>query len=234
MPHFSYCAISRYINPQRLTRRILRLLLRIAHYLVDTIHLHLHLAAPAQLADASGTLHLDLFDLYTDSSHGNAEEGRGYGGFLLMTKPRPHPHPPTGAVGWKTLLPPEGYDSTGAAELCTGSLALKWALAVRTLQHELDLGVSPALPTRMFTDSKTMIDGTDCSRLIRSSRWLAAKYAMLRWGLACGTITLDKVAAEFNVADIMTKPITGRRFFALRARVLGLPDTPIGLEDVDP
>ena len=69
----------------------------------------------------------------------------------------------------------------------------------------------------MYTDSKTLIDGTDCERLVRSSRWLAAKYAMLRWGLACGTITLD------NIADLMTKPITGLRFFILRARVLGLP-----------
>ena len=46
---------------------------------------------------------------------------------------------------------------------------------------------------------------------------------MLRWGLACGTITLDKIAGDVNIADLMTKPITGLRFFILRARVLGLP-----------
>ena len=78
----------------------------------------------------------------------------------------------------------------------------------------------------MFTDYKTLIDGTDCERLVRSSRWLAAKYAMLRWGLVCGTISLDKVSGDSNLADLMTKPITGRRFFALRARVLGLPILP--------
>ena len=46
---------------------------------------------------------------------------------------------------------------------------------------------------------------------------------MMRWGLACGTITLDKVDAMFNIADITTKPLTGQRFYDLRARILGLP-----------
>ncbi len=64
---------------------------------------------------------------------------------------------------------------------------------------------------------------TDCERLVPSSRWLAAKYAMFRWGLACGMITLDKVPGESNRADLMTKPIIGSRFAALRARALGLP-----------
>ena len=54
-------------------------------------------------------------------------------------------------------------------------------IAVRTLQIELGCGVGPKRPTPIFTDSKTIIDGTDCERLVRSSRWLAAKYAMLRW-----------------------------------------------------
>ena len=96
-------------------------------------------------------------------------------------------------------------------------------IAIRTLQIELGCGVGPKRPTPIFTDPKTLIDGTDCDRLVRSSRWLAAKYAMLRWGLACGTISLDKVSGDSNLADLMTKPITGSQFYALRARVLGLP-----------
>jgi hypothetical protein len=77
----------------------------------------------------------------------------------------------------------------------------------------------------MNTDSKTLIDGTDCERLVRSSRWLAAKYAVLRWGLACGTYTSDKISGDLNLADLMTKPITGLRFFIILARALGLPNT---------
>ena len=85
------------------------------------------------------------------------------------------------------------------------------------------MGVGPTYPTPIFTDSKTVIDGTDCARLVRSSRWLAAKYAMMRWGLACGVISLDKIDALSNVGDLMTKPLTGQYFFDMRQRVLGLP-----------
>ncbi len=52
---------------------------------------------------------------------------------------------------------------------------------------------------------------------------MAAKYAMLRWGIACRAITLERVGSEDQIADIMTKPLTGPAFHALRARVLGLP-----------
>jgi hypothetical protein len=48
---------------------------------------------------------------------------------------------------------------------------------------------------------------------------------MMRWGLACGTIFLEKIAAMFNIADITIKPLNGQRFFDLRARILGLPRT---------
>ena len=227
--YFGYSALARYINERKLTRSVLRLLLRVAHYLVSTMHLHLYLAAPGLTHDAAGLSHLDFFDIYCDTAHASADDaegrgGLGHGGFLLMTKSRPG-QPPTGAFAWKCHLPHEGFDSPGAQELKVGSTALKYCVAVRTLQIELDCGVSPAAPTPLFTDSKSMIDGTGCARLVRSSRWLAAKYAMLRWGLACGTITLEHVDGEFNVADILTKPLVGRRFVELRARVLGLPET---------
>ena len=42
-------------------------------------------------------------------------------------------------------------------------------------------------------------------------------------GLACGTISLDKIDGISNVGDLMTKPLTGQYFFDMRARVLGLP-----------
>ena len=219
--NFAYCAITRYINLEKLTRRILHLLLRIAHYLVSTMHLHLHLAAPALTVRPDGTTGLDLVEVFADSSHGSVD-GLSPGGFVLMTRQQPG-GPPSGALAWKCQLPPEGSDSPGAAELKVVTTALKYTIAVRTLQEELDCGVGPTRPTPIFTDSKTVIDGTDCARLIRSSRWLAAKYAMCRWGLACGTISLDKIDGISNVGDLMTKPLTGQYFFDMRARALGLP-----------
>ena len=59
-------------------------------------------------------------------------------------------------------------------------------------------------------------------RLTGKIRWLAAKYAMIRWGIACRAIMLGRVASIGMIADIVTKPIAGAAFSALRARVLGL------------
>ncbi len=42
--------------------------------------------------------------------------------------------------------------------------------------------------------------------------------AMMRWGLACGTITLDKVAAMLNIADITTRPLTCQLFLTFEPK----------------
>ena len=59
-------------------------------------------------------------------------------------------------------------------------------------------------------------------RLNRKTRWLAAKYAMIRWGTVCRAIHLARVASEDMVADIVTKAIAGAALYALWARVLSL------------
>ena len=59
-------------------------------------------------------------------------------------------------------------------------------------------------------------------RMTRATRWLAAKYAMVCWGMACRAIALGQVSSEDMVADIVTKALVGMRFYSLRARVLGL------------
>ncbi len=85
------------------------------------------------------------------------------------------------------------------------------------------MGVAPIMATPIYTDAKAVTDGSHLERFRRSTRFMAAKYAMLRWGIACRAITLERVPATHQIADIMTKPLTGAAFHALRARVLGLP-----------
>ena len=206
------------MNETRVTSYVAKLVHRLGHYLVATKDLHLHVASPARVARRDGSFGIDLFECYVDSSMGNADEGRGYAGFILMSR-----NPLGGALAWKCILPPNGYDSTGAAELHATTTALKDTVVVRTLQQELRMGVAPVTATTIYTDAKAVTDGSHLERFRRGTRFLAAKYAMLRWGIACRAITLERVPAIHQIADIMTKPITGAEFHALRARVLGLP-----------
>ena len=52
---------------------------------------------------------------------------------------------------------------------------------------------------------------------------MAMRYAMLRWGIACGTIAPRKLLTAMNPADGLTKCLTGKPFENGRARLLGLP-----------
>ena len=75
----------------------------------------------------------------------------------------------------------------------------------------------------LYLDAQAVLDGTNCERLVKSSRWLAMRYAMLRWGIACGTISPRKLLTAMNPADGLTKCLTGKPFENARARLLGLP-----------
>jgi len=194
---------------------VFRLIIRLGRYLTSTadLSLTLHSEPPSPIGVAR--VGVDLYRTYVDSSHGNATEGRSYGGFVVMCKGG-------GALAWKCAAPAAGDDSSGAAELRMGTLALKYIVGLRTIQRDLALAVGPTLPTVLFTDAQALIDGTGCERLQKSSRWMASRYAMIRWGLRCGTIDLQKVSAADNCADIVTKCLTGWAFDKHRSTILGL------------
>ena len=214
--YFAYCVLAAYVNGTRMSELAFRLLIRIARYLTHTIHLGLTLISPPP-APVGGAppLGLDFYSAFVDSAHGNAPDGLSYGGFIVVCDGG-------GALAWKCIAPAAGDDSTGAAELRMGTLAYKYILALRSLQQDLDLGVGPTKPTPLYTDAQAMIDGTGCERLKKSSRWMATRYAMIRWGLRCRSIRLAKVAAERNCADIVTKVLTGELFERHRHTILGL------------
>jgi len=216
---FAYHLLSRYVCAERFTPVVQRLLLRVARYLVSTIDLRLTIDTPPLTVHPSGggpATSLDLFYADVDSSHGNAPDGLSCGGFVLMSK-----GPLGGALAWKTLVPKTPADSSGAAELILCTQALKIVTAIRMLLTELDVGVAPASPTDFFTDAKAVVEGSALERLARLSRWLSTRYAMMRWGLACRIIALQKRAAADNTGDLTTKPLAGLLFRRLRSRVMG-------------
>ena len=167
-----------------------------------------------------------------DSSNGNWEDGAGIGGFVLSSVAPPHdPAHPTlnpegvaggGALAWKCGIQYEGDDSSAAAELRMAALAYKYTLAARFLLTELDVGVAPSRPTPFHLDAQAVLDGTTCEKLAKKSRWMAMRYAMLRWGIMCGTIDPRKRPSSQNPSDGLTKCLVGAAFENARARLLGL------------
>jgi len=128
-----------------------------------------------------------------------------------------------GALAWKCSAPLDAADSSAGCESKQAVTAYKYTLAARILLAELDVGVAPREPTPFYLDAQTVIDGTNCERLDKRSRWMALRYAMLRWGIACRTIVTRKRATSRNVSDGLTKNLTGKLFYNCRARLLGYP-----------
>jgi len=244
--YFAFCVLSRYAGAARLTSYVFRRIVCLGHYLVRTRHLHLHITTPPLSRDESGKTHLDLLSCYVDSSNGNAELGASYGGFVLAsrgvppagTAPVRPARPPLpiapapivesdryggGAIAWRCSAPPQGDDSSGASELRMATLAYKYLLAALLLLAELRVGVTPTGPTPFFLDAQAVLDGTTCERLAKKSRWMAMRYAMLRWGIACGTIDPRKLPSSRNPSDGLTKCLIGKPFMNARARLLGHP-----------
>ena len=225
--YFAYSVLCRHASAARLTRCAVRSIIRLGHYLVATRDLCLHITTPEIERHPDGSTSLNLFDCYSDSSHGNGEFGASIGGFILASRGAPDGNTDTtaggGAIAWRCGIQHEGDDSSAAAELRMATLAYKFTLAARFLLAELDVGVSPSRPTTFYLDAKAVLDGTSCERLAKKSRWMAMRYAMLRWGIMCGTIDPRKRPSAHNPSDGLTKCLVGTPFANARARLLGLP-----------
>ena len=100
--------------------------------------------------------------------------------------------------------------------------AYKRVLGIRSLLADLDLGLEEAGATPLWTDSKSAAQGQACEKVDKNSRWMASRYAMVRWGIECGTVELLLAKGPGNCADIFTKALTGEAFVRHRAAVLGL------------
>ena len=106
--------------------------------------------------------------------------------------------------------------------ICVGTSCYKYILAMRMLLLDIGVAADELGPTPMMTDSQIMLDGTACERIVKSSRWLAARHAMIRRGVASDIILPTKLPGAANVADILTKPLIGTGFLTHRATILGL------------
>ena len=187
---------------------------RLCQYLVRTSSLPLILSAPA-----GRPFSLEGLEVFLDSSHGNDEDGKSHGGFALFLPGG------GGAIAAKVVSPNQVTDSSGSAELVLTTIGLKYLLGILMLFADLRLNGLPveAAPLVPFwTDESAILDGVAAERITKQTRWMASRKAMIRSAVSRGVISLRKISAEDNVADILTKPLTGPAFERHRYKLLGL------------
>ncbi len=50
--------------------------------------------------------------------------------------------------------------------------AIKYTIAARAMQRDLDLGIAPTRPTTVHTDVEAVLQGRGGERMTKSARWL--------------------------------------------------------------
>ena len=106
--------------------------------------------------------------------------------------------------------------------------AYKYILGIRTLLKDMACGAAQITPTPLFTDSRSVQQGTVCERISKGSRWMATRYAMVRWAVLCLTLILLGISSEDNPADMLTKCLPLAAFLKHRAVLLGTAPPPQG------
>ncbi len=78
-----------------------------------------------------------------------------------------------------------------------------------------------AAPTPMLTDSHVVLDGVECRRVSRESKWISVRYTIVRTARDDKAVDPLKYPSETNDADCLTKPLCGPSFDRAQARVMG-------------
>ena len=142
---------------------------------------------------------------WVDSSSGNAGDCESFGGIFTGRRG-------SGLIGWTSTVPKNLTDSSWGAELVLASSCMKGLLVLRIQFRELALaflgGEHPS-PTSVFMDANAVLLGIDSEKVSRDTKYLAAKYAMIRDAQKARAIALRKVSTEENTADGMSKPLVG-------------------------
>jgi hypothetical protein len=215
--YFSCNQLASFANERSLTQRAFDAIVRVGWYLLETRDLHLVIHPPQNPKNG-------ILRAYADSSHGNGPDGSSFGGMVVLSAGG-------GALAWRGVAIKTGDDSPAATELRMIVKAYKCLLALRTLLKDMACGMEQVGPTPIYTDSRAVELGAACEKVKNDSRWMATRYAMIRWGIACGTILLLAVASSENPADMMTKNLSREAFIRHRAVLLGLAPPPEPSQD---
>ena len=113
--------------------------------------------------------------------------------------------------------------ATGGSELEQVVRAIKAVIGLRMLFRELKQPQLVLDATPLFSDASAALDGAHCRRVSRELKWVCINLALLRQALEDGVITTVKCPSEDNVADILTKPLTGPTYARAQRALQGLP-----------
>ena len=90
----------------------------------------------------------------------------------------------------------------------------------------------PELPTTVFNDNQSTLNMISSDEYAPRTKYFGVRYHFIRDHVRLGTVNLDYVSTESNIADMLTKPLCGQRLRTLRESAGLLPPQPVSDSNV--
>ena len=111
-----------------------------------------------------------------------------------------------GPISWRTLLAKGHCMSPTDSEYTSMYHAVKEVLSLRNLMEEI--GFTQNSPTTIYEDNEGVIKIANNPRCHDNMKYIELKKHLTRDAIESGSIIIEHIATENQVADIMTKPLT--------------------------
>ena len=111
--------------------------------------------------------------------------------------------------------------SSAAAELVAGSVAATDGVFFRNVLGEL--GWTQSRPTKLWIDNNATVAMAHNPMGFHKTKHVARRHHFLRECVEARELDVRHIRTEFNVSDIFTKALEGKKFRLFRAAVMNLP-----------
>jgi hypothetical protein len=176
-------------------------------------------APVAQLLKDAGHPTLDPFYLFfTDSSFSDCDDSRSTGGYVILLQ--------GGIVDMNSFVPAPIAQSTCEAESNAQCVALMASRHVTKMVMELFRGGNSEYPYTipLLTDNKSSLSLATSDKRTKSSRHIERRFQYVRHSVLSGyTILYHINGKDFQLADIVTKPLSHHESMNLLAYVEAVP-----------
>lgn len=192
----SVCVLAQRVEKPRVLD--LQEALRVVKYLVNTKDHILHLNNPE--------IHQQLI-AFSDANHGECRiDGKSNSGIICFVN--------GGPIIWSSRKQSLVALSTCEAEYYAITEAAKEVIWLRQLLKSFD--ISEEIPTTILTDNQSSISMINNGEFMQRTKYIGVRYHFIRDWIDKSVIKLNYCPSEYNIADMLTKPLGGPKIVNLR------------------